>query len=160
MIQKLLNYKFMQRPFIQKLLNRETISYLIFGVFTTLVDLCSYWLLTNAGAAVGLSNTISSTLAIIFAFVTNKIFVFQFNSWKPLTFLRELVSFFAGRLATMLMATGLLMLLVDYWGLPNLPCKCFTLVLVTICNYFVSKWAVFRKKRSKDAIGNETNVNH
>jgi len=130
---------------IKKFLNRETVSYLFFGVLTTLVGFGTYWLFSEAGFAVAAANTLSSAIAILFAFFTNKAFVFDSKVWKLKTVSRELLSFVAGRLLTYFMETGLLMLLVDYFGLPNLYCKAGTMVLVTVGNYIISKFAVFRK---------------
>jgi putative flippase GtrA len=131
---------------LYSLLNRETVTYLIFGVLTTAVGFGTYWLFCEAGLDVVPANTLSSIIAVVFAFFTNKTFVFRAASWRPAVVAREFLSFCAGRLGTYLMETFLLWLMVDYIGLPNLPCKCFTMVLVVVGNYIISKWAVFRKK--------------
>lgn len=128
----------------QMTITRETILYILFGGLTTIVSLVSYGLLTAAGFGVAMANTFSTVLAVAFAFVTNKLYVFKSTSWAVLTVLRELFSFSAGRFATYLLETGLLVLLVDRLSLPNLICKCGTTVLVMVCNYIISKWVVFR----------------
>ena len=63
----------------KKFVNRETISYLIFGVLTTLVDWISYWYMRQLGIDYRIATAGSWAAAVLFAFVTNKLFVF--NSW-------------------------------------------------------------------------------
>ena len=133
---------------IKKLLNRETVTYLIFGGLTTLVGFGTYGLFSYIGMSVLFSQTLSSALAILFAFITNKLIVFESKSWDAKTVLRELASFCAGRLATFLIETGLLLLFVEKLGFPNLPVKCVTMVQVVVGNYVISKFAVFRKPKS------------
>ena len=141
----------MIRRIVKKICTREIISYLICGVLTTLVGfgvytLCVYLKLYAFNSETLLPQIISSVIAIIFAYIVNKIFVFESRSWSPPTLLREIVPFTVGRGLTFFMETGLLILLVDIMGLPNLICKPFTLVLVMITNYVISKFAVFKKR--------------
>jgi len=129
---------------IQKICNRETISYLIFGVLTTLVDLIIFWICNRAGIYVAVSNIIANIGAVIFAFFVNKIFVFLSTSWNPIVVAKEIFLFFSGRLITILLQTLLLILLVDILGFDAFICKVITTVLVVVSNYFISKKAVFK----------------
>ena len=141
--------KMLEKTQIQKLrkilVNRETITYLVFGVLTTIIGFGTYWLFSYIGMGTITANSVSSAIAVLFAFITNKIFVFKSSSWKIKTALRELGSFVVGRLATYLMETIILYLLVDTLGFNNLICKGLTMVMVVIGNYIISKFAVFRK---------------
>jgi len=128
---------------IQKIFNRETISYLIFGALTTLVDLIIFWICDRVGLYVAASNIIANIGAVIFAFFVNKIFVFLSTSWNPMVVAKEIFLFFSGRLITILIQTLLLVLLVDILGFDAFICKLITTVLVVISNYFISKKAVF-----------------
>ena len=134
---------------ILKWVNRETVTYLIFGVLTTIVGFGTYWLFSKAGFTAAASNTFSSAIAITFAYFTNKKFVFKSDSWKALALIKEFIAFCVGRLATFLLETGILLLFVDLLKFPNLPCKCATMVLVVIGNYVISKFAVFKKNRTE-----------
>jgi len=126
-----------------KFCNRETISYLICGVLTTIVGFGVFLLCEVLGMHVALSNTISTIAAVIFAYFVNKIIVFRSESWSVKVLARELFVFFTGRFVTYIMETLLLILLVDVFGLPGFICKIFTSVLVVIGNYIISKKAVF-----------------
>ena len=129
-----------------KYLNRETISYLICGVLTTLVSFASYVLCVHLGLSTVMANTISNVLAILFAYVTNKIFVFQSPSWALNILVPEFLKFCGARLGTFIVETMLLVLLVDVMNLPSILMKGITTILVVVGNYVLSKWMVFTKK--------------
>ena len=125
-------------------LNRETISYLICGVLTTIIGVITFWLCERTGFHVAVGNTISTATAVTFAYFVNKVVVFRSASWSLLVLVREVSAFLTGRFATYIMETLLLVLLVDIMGLPGFICKLFTSVLVVIGNYMISKKAVFK----------------
>ena len=133
------------RNAIQKLINRETIAYLICGLLTTAVSLLVYWLSLSVGLSTAAANTASTIAGVLFAFIVNKIFVFRSESWSAKKVLKEFFSFCAGRLFTYAMETGLLIWLVDILGWHSFLCKCFTMGLVTVGNYIIIKWAVFNR---------------
>ncbi|MCL1997273.1 MAG: GtrA family protein [Turicibacter sp.] len=127
-----------------KYFNRETISYLICGVITTLVSLAVFWLARTFEQTIVVSNTLSTVIGILVAYILNKTVVFRAFSWAFLSLIREFFVFVVGRFGSFVMETLLLMLLVDFLGLPDFICKTFTMVLVVVVNYLISKKAVFR----------------
>ena len=129
---------------LMKHCNRETVSYLICGVLTTLVGIAVFWLCDEAGLHVAASNTLSTIAAVTFAYLVNKIFVFRSRSWAPAVLAKEAAAFVAGRVGTFVAETLLLVALVDWAGLPGFWCKVFTSVLVVIGNYVISKKWVFK----------------
>ena len=147
-----------------KLFNREVLSYLLFGALTTVVSLVTFWLPTKLFALVGYpgvvhyaahseknfayieANVISWICAVIFAFVTNKRFVFESRDTDKKTVLREISTFAGGRLGTLLVDEALMVLLVTVLSLSELLAKIIVQVVVVVLNYFISKWIVFRKK--------------
>ena len=74
----------MNRKMIGKLIKKykEIIMYLIFGVLTTLVNWFCYAFLTKSGMEMNISNCIAWLVAVLFAFITNKVFVFESKIWK------------------------------------------------------------------------------
>ena len=108
-----------------------------------LVGIAVFWLCYLSGLHVAVSNTISTVAAVALAYFLNKIFVFRSTSWETAVLAKEVFTFLSGRLATYIMETVLLVLLVDMAGFPGFICKMFTSVLVVIGNYLVSKKAVF-----------------
>ena len=77
-----------------KFVNRETISYLIFGVLTTLVDWISYAVFRHNGMNYRMATICCQAAAILFAYVTNKIWVFRSYNFHPVYLLKEMASFF------------------------------------------------------------------
>ena len=88
---------------LKKLLNRETILYIIFGVATTAVNYIVFHLLYNVlwqQRSSLLANAAAFVAAVIFAFVVNKLFVFESKSWSGETLMREIPSFLAARIGS------------------------------------------------------------
>ena len=88
---------------IKKLLNRETILYIIFGVATTAVNYVVFYLLYNVlwnQSRSLIANAAAFVAAVIFAFVVNKLFVFESRSWSAATLKREIPSFLAARIGS------------------------------------------------------------
>ena len=88
---------------LRKLLNRETILYIIFGVATTAVNYVVFYLLYNVlwnQSRSLIANAAAFVAAVIFAFVVNKLFVFESRSWSAATLKREIPSFLAARIGS------------------------------------------------------------
>ena len=88
---------------LRKLLNRETILYIIFGIATTAVNYLVFHLLYNVlwhQSHSLAANAAAFVAAVIFAFVVNKLFVFESRSWNGATLKREIPSFLAGRIGS------------------------------------------------------------
>ena len=125
----------------------DIVSYLIFGVLSTVVNYLVYlpcYNLLHFSAAV--SNMIAWVVAVAFAFLTNKPFVFQSHDWSSKTVIPELTKFVATRVGSGLLETGIIFVTVDllFWN-GNIM-KLFTSVLVVIINYVGSKLRVFKKR--------------
>ena len=124
----------------------DILAYLFFGALTTLVNFLVYvplyrWL--HLSAAV--SNAVAWGAAVIFAYLTNKPFVFKSNDWSLKTVLPEFGKFVGCRVGSGLLETGILALCVDLWQWNGLVMKIVTSVLVVILNYIGSKLVVFKK---------------
>ena len=136
---------------MKKLINlmekyREILVYLVFGVLTTVVNYAVYlpcYNLLQISAAV--SNVIAWAVAVAFAFVTNKPFVFQSHDWSAKTVLPELIKFLGTRIGSGGVETLILLITVDILGLNGNLWKFVTSVMVVILNYLGSKLLVFRK---------------
>ena len=133
---------------IRKLLTRyrEIIVYLIFGVLTTVVNYVSYYIFTRPmGMGVTLATVWAWGLAVLFAFVTNKIWVFRSRSSGAAALARELSAFVACRLFSGVLDVALMWLLVEKFGWPDMIVKIGNNVFVTLLNYIFSKLWIFRK---------------
>lgn len=125
----------------------DVISYLFFGVLTTVVNFLIYFPLYNWFHFSGvLSNMIAWTVAVLFAFLTNKPFVFKSYDWSAKTVVPELTKFVGCRIGSGVVETALLLLCVDWLNWNGNLMKILTSILVVIVNYVASKLIVFRKK--------------
>lgn len=124
----------------------DMVSYLFFGVLTTVVNYLVYLPLYNlAGISAAVSNMIAWAAAVAFAYVTNKPFVFKSHDWSMKTVLPELGKFVGCRAASGAMETALVFLTVDVCGWDGNIWKLIISVVVVILNYVSSKLLVFRK---------------
>ena len=125
----------------------DVLSYLFFGVLTTVVNYLIYLPVYNfCGLSAALSNMIAWVGAVIFAFLTNKPFVFRSHDWSAKTVVPELTKFVSCRIASGVLETVILFLAVDCMNWNGNIWKLVTQVLVIIINYVGSKMLVFRKK--------------
>ncbi|MBE6718525.1 MAG: GtrA family protein [Ruminococcaceae bacterium] len=126
--------------------HKTIIIYIIFGVLTTAVDFVSYIILTKSfGIDENISNVISQILAIIFAFVTNKIFVFEDKDLKPKALLTQFAKFTSLRLVTLLLNSGMFFVMTESMHVNDIITKVLVSVIVIILNYIFSKLIVFKK---------------
>lgn len=143
--------------FCRRCFANETISYLFFGVLTTVVNYIVFWLaLRLMGEDHALwANVIAFVAAVLFAYVTNKLFVFDSKSWAWTVFRREFPAFVGGRLFSFgLEELGLWicvdLLLVGQYALFGIDgvmiAKAVLNVVVIVVNYVLSKFLIFRKK--------------
>ena len=127
--------------------HKSFIAYGVFGVFTTIVNIVTYNICYNN---LGISNTISNIaawiLAVTFAYLTNKVWVFDSKSWKWEVLRREVPAFISCRLATGIQDIVIMFICVDIMGLHALLMKVISNVLVISLNYVFSKLVIFKKK--------------
>lgn len=124
---------------------KEQILYIIFGVLTTVLNFLVYIIFTRDFEANFLiSNAVAWLLAVIFAFVTNKIYVFNSTDYNIRFIMKEFLEFTISRIITGLLDIGLLYLFVSIIGMNDLISKIIIGVIITILNYVVSKMYVFR----------------
>lgn len=123
----------------------DIVSYLFFGVLTTVVNYIVYlpcYNLLSLSAAI--SNMIAWIAAVAFAYLTNKPFVFRSHDWSAKTVIPELSKFVGARIASGVLETGIIFLTVDLLRWNGNVMKLVTSVLVVIINYVASKLLVFR----------------
>ena len=127
---------------------KEIITYLFFGFVTTVVNYGMFALLVRVfHMDVVPANIISWIVAVVVAFVTNKLWVFESKARDAKTIAREFGEFVAGRLITLGLETLLLWIFVDKLGMNDLVMKIITSIIVVIVNYIFSKFIIFRKKK-------------
>ena len=127
---------------------REIALYLVFGVLTTVISLLSFKLFNFLlGENLYLINNVFSwILAVSFAFVTNKLWVFESKEWKSPLIFKEILLFLSARVFSLLVEELGLFLLIDVLGSINPDIsKLIMQIIVVILNYVLSKFLVFKK---------------
>lgn len=142
------------RKKIKKLYDKyeEIINYLIVGVLTTVVSYGTYLILANlifpekGPLDIQISNVISWICAVLFAYYTNKKYVFKSSKKGKENFL-EMINFFESRVLTLLVDMGMMYIMVTVNEINDSIAKLVVQVVITILNYLLSKILVFRKKK-------------
>ena len=145
---------------------KEIITYLVFGVLTTLVNFVSFGFFEfawgNDTTSYLYNNALAWLIAVIFAYITNKIFVFESSDWGKKVVIKELIEFFGARIFSFTIEEVGLWLFVDILSFGEMSCSIFSInltgelvaklilaVIVIILNYFFSKFIIFKKSVDK-----------
>ena len=129
---------------------REVFWYLVCGAGTTVVNLICFWCCANLlRTPTAVSTAIAWLFSVIFAYITNRTFVFHSQNSGLAAILREMTAFFGARIFSGALDVALMVIFVDGLHLPEMWMKMAVNVLVTVCNFVASKWIVFREKPSK-----------
>lgn len=159
---------------VDKFFTREIITYIIFGVLTTAVNLVTFYIFKKIFISIGWegvfnkllgsagwdkalellgsgtdyldATVIAWTVAVIFAFVTNKLIVFESKSWKPAVAGKEFVGFIGARLFSLLVELVLMFVMVTLLKWNDFVAKFIVQVIVVILNYVFSKLLIFKNK--------------
>lgn len=125
---------------------KEVILYIFFGGLTTLVSIGSFaWCDVAMGMNPLFANVISWILAVTFAFVTNKRWVFEAKTegWKDT--LGQAAQFYSGRLLTLGMEEVILLIFINGLGWNSIVVKIVAQFFVLVANFIISKWFVFKE---------------
>jgi len=127
---------------------KEIINYLIFGVLSTIVNFVTYYITARI---IGIDEVISSGISwfcsVLFAYITNKIFVFESKTHGIKEFLKEITSFFVARIVSgALCDVGTFALMVKVFKINDIISKIVTQIMVVIVNYIFSKLIIFKKQ--------------
>ena len=132
--------------------HKELILYVFFGGCTTLINIVSYFACRQVlHMPVVPADVLAWLVSVIFAYVTNKLFVFESKSWRLRLVLKEGAEFLAARVFSLGVDVVMLYVTVTILGWWELPMKGLANVVVIVINYIFSKWIIFRK----DAAGQQ-----
>ncbi|MDD6401012.1 MAG: YfhO family protein [Lachnospiraceae bacterium] len=135
---------------IRNIINTEWFRYIIIGGCTTLVNFIFYGLLCYIiHINVNVSNVVSIIASIVFAYITNKIFVFKSKTNKHSELIKEMSKFVGGRLFTMILEVGGVFFLYSILGQHSFIAKLETQIIVLITNYIISKFFVFKGEKKE-----------
>ena len=133
------------KELVKKVCTKEVILYAVFGVFTTVVNIGSFAIMTKIiKINENVANIIAILLAVLFAYVTNKDMVFHSKANGFGEKLKEFFKFILGRAFTMVVEFVGCFLLFKL-PIPEIISKCVMTVIVIILNFFISKFFAFKK---------------
>lgn len=126
---------------------KEGILYLFFGALSTFMNIIVYALLANVlKINYMISNIIAWVLSVIFAYLTNKLYVFESKTKGKKELLKEITSFFIARVLSLLLDVAVMYIGISVLHFNDIFIKVLSNVFVIIANYFMSKIFIFRNK--------------
>ena len=140
---------------------KEIITYIIFGILTTLVNFFAFWIFTKifVNDLYLVNNAIAWVVGVVFAYVTNKLFVFESKSWDLKLITKEITGFLGARIFSFLVEEGGMFLFISVLGLGEKSLalagfiitgqfivKILLAVIVVVLNYVFSKFIIFKRQ--------------
>lgn len=131
---------------------KEIVNYLVFGVLATLVNFVSYFICARIlHIDEVISSGISWFCAVLFAYFTNRIFVFESKESGIKSILKEMLAFFLARvLSGITCDVGTFALMVKVLNINDIVSKIVTQVMVVVMNYVLSKFVIFKNSKDKN----------
>ena len=137
----------LHKPFEQY---KDVIAYLFFGVCTTVVNVVVYWLCAHPLKVRTMPSAVIAWIAaVLFAYVTNRKWVFHSQAYSATEIAREITSFFACRIATGVLDWACMFVFVDMLHWNDIVIKVAANILVIVLNYIASKIIIFRKGKRR-----------
>ena len=127
--------------------SREVLLYLVFGALTTLINIVVFYICRKLKLEIYLSNIIAWILSVLFAFITNKIFVFESKNKNKKDSIKEMLSFFTFRILSLIFDMAFMYLMIQIIMCNEMFSKILSNVFVIILNYIFSKVFVFKKRK-------------
>ena len=126
--------------------HKQALNYLVFGISTTFVNMSVFFILnTVQHIDYLLANAISIIVSIIFAFFTNKKYVFKSETTTIYAWLKEFFLFCSFRLISAGFDMLSMLLFISFLEWNSNLAKLVTQVIIVSSNYFFSKWFIFKK---------------
>jgi putative flippase GtrA len=126
----------------------DVFTYVLFGGLTTVVNIGVFALATKLGLAWTFANFWAWLLSVLFAFVTNKLWVFESHTENLLALSWEFAKFIVARLVSLALDYGCMFVFIEMIGWSNMIAKLLTQVVIIVVNYAFSKFIIFRDKPS------------
>ncbi|WP_411828364.1 GtrA family protein [Paenibacillus elgii] len=122
------------------------VKYFFFGVLTTIINILTFKLLIDGSVEYKLATSIAWMASVIFAFITNKLWVFNSRTKKWNDLFSEFTKFLFGRVSTYIVDLFGLMLLVQLFKVDTMLSKIILNIIVIILNYFLAKFSYYPGK--------------
>lgn len=126
---------------------KEILLYLFFGGCAFVISIGSY-AIANVGCGVNelIANIISWILAVLFAFFTNRVWVFHSATNSERDFVKQFFSFVGGRILTLVIEEAMIFIFITVLGFNSMMIKVIAQIVVIVLNYIISKFLVFKNR--------------
>lgn len=129
---------------------KDVTAYLFFGVCTTLVNIAVYWICAHSlNIGIMPSTIIAWVTAVLFAYLTNRKWVFHSEAYSSKEILREILAFFSCRITTGVIDWLMMYIFVDCLHINDVFIKAVANIIVIVLNYIASKLLIFQKRGKK-----------
>ena len=129
--------------------HREGMRYLVFGVLSTIINIVVFAICERMlHLSTIISNVIAWIIAVLFAYITNKLYVFDSKTTKKQELAKEIISFFSARIFTLVIETIFLKIVIDKLGFNEILMKIISNVIVIVLNYVFSKIFIFKEEKN------------
>lgn len=134
-------------PFYKK--HKEMLLYLFFGGLSFIVSIGTYALF-NVMFSINelIANILSWVITVMFAFLTNRVWVFNSPTKSTNEFIRQLFAFYGGRIVTLIIEEMILFIFITWLNFSSMIVKIIAQIIVIILNYIISKLVIFKKERN------------
>ena len=128
--------------------HREGMRYLVFGALSTVINIVVFAICSKIiNFSTTTSNIIAWIIAVLFAYITNKLWVFNSKNSGKKELLKEIISFYGARVVTLVLETAFLWIAIDKMGFNEILMKIISNIIVIILNYIFSKVFIFKKDK-------------
>lgn len=128
---------------------KEMLLYLFFGGLSFLVSIGTYALFNvNFGINELVANIFSWLITVMFAFLTNRVWVFNSPTKGKIGFIKQMLAFYGGRVVTLVVEEAILFVFITLMNFPSMIIKIIAQIIVIVLNYVISKLVVFNKERN------------
>lgn len=144
---KLMSLPFLRifEPFYKA--HKEVLLYLLFGGLAFVVSIATYaFFNVTVGINELVANILSWIITVAFAFLTNRVWVFNAPTKNAAEFIRQMISFFGGRVITLVIEEIILLVFITLLRFASMPVKIVAQIVVIVLNYVISKVLVFKKE--------------
>lgn len=124
---------------------KDVVPYIFFGILTTIVNVVAYWgLVHKFGLTILCGTVLAWLISVMFAYLTNRKWVFESAAVTKYGMIKELLSFFLCRIMTGVIDWGCMLIFVNLLHYHDVLVKIVANSVVIICNYLASKFIVFK----------------
>lgn len=128
---------------------KEMLLYLFFGGLSFLVSIGTYALFNvNFGINELVANIFSWLITVMFASLTNRVWVFNSPTKGKIEFIKQMLAFYGGRVVTLVVEEAILFVFITLMNFPSMIIKIIAQIIVIVLNYVISKLVVFNKERN------------